>query len=70
MSAVLAGTSRPVTPPPPLPPLPGQQLSSSAYDCGLSAEVTRCGEGAYHVRVSGPPGGAFVLHWVSQLAPY
>jgi hypothetical protein len=50
-------------PPPPLKPLPGQQLSFTAYDSELSSEVTRCEDGVYHVRVTGPPGAALVLHW-------
>jgi hypothetical protein len=48
---------------PPLEALPGQQLSVSAYDSALSSEVTRCEAGTYHVRVTGPPGASFVLHW-------
>jgi hypothetical protein len=47
----------------PLPPLPGQQLSFSRFDSGLTAEVTRCDAGDYHVRVTGPPGAGYVLHW-------
>jgi len=47
----------------PLAPLPGQQLSFTTYDSGLSSEVTRCDDGVYHVRVTGPAGASLVLHW-------
>lgn len=48
---------------PPLPPLPGQQLSLAAYDGGFSSEVTRCASGAYHVRITCPTESPLVLHW-------
>jgi hypothetical protein len=63
-SADAADAAAPPAPPlDPLPPLPGTQLSFASYDSGLTSEVTRCDSGDYHVRVTGPPGAALVLHW-------